>query len=121
VVERSAVNPPGRIVGSSVRDLKCPVYSAYVIGSQTCGNVYIGHTQDLKKRLSEHNDPECLSSKFTKRIPGPWELVYSEAYQTRSEAFRRERWLKTGRGRQFLKSQFVGKALDGFSSHEDGS
>jgi putative endonuclease len=61
-------------------------------------------TLTLEKRLGEHNDPVCFSSKFTKRIPGPWFLVYKEAYPTRSEAFRRERWLKTGRGRDFLKS-----------------
>jgi putative endonuclease len=81
------------------------MYFVYVIRSQTVGKLYIGHTQDLEKRLKEHNDPDCFSSKYTKRVPGPWFLVYSESYATRSEAFRRERWLKTGRGREFLRSR----------------
>ena len=81
------------------------MFWVYVIRSETAGKIYIGHTQDLEKRLREHNDPACFSSKFTKRFPGPWVLVYSESYGTRSEAFRRERWLKTGSGRGFLRSQ----------------
>ena len=80
------------------------MFSVYVIRSETAGKIYIGHTQDLEKRLREHNDPECYSSKFTKRFPGPWVLLYSESYGTRSEAFRRERWLKTGSGREFLRT-----------------
>ncbi|MBV9877250.1 MAG: GIY-YIG nuclease family protein [Verrucomicrobia bacterium] len=80
------------------------MYFVYVIRSQTVGKIYIGHTENLEKRLKEHNDPTCFSSKFTKRFPGPWLLIYSEPYPTRSEAFRRERWLKTGSGREYLRS-----------------
>ena len=80
------------------------MFSVYVIRSESTGRTYIGHTQDLQKRLKEHNDPDCFSSKFTKRVPGPWLLVHEETYSTRSEAFRRERWLKSGYGRQYLKS-----------------
>jgi putative endonuclease len=80
------------------------MYFVYVIRSESAGRIYIGHTADLEKRLREHNDPTCFTSKFTKRVPGPWSLVYKEIYPTRSEAFRRERWLKTGCGRDFLKS-----------------
>ncbi len=80
------------------------MYFVYVIRSESTGRTYIGHTGDLEKRLSEHNDPACFSSKFTKRVPGPWSLVHKEVYMTRGEAFRRERWLKTGRGRDHLKS-----------------
>jgi putative endonuclease len=80
------------------------MYFAYVIRSQTVDKTYVGHTQDLEKRLKEHNDPTCFSSKFAKRFPGPWILIYSESYSTRSEAFRRERWFKTGAGREYLRS-----------------
>jgi putative endonuclease len=69
----------------------------YVIRSMRTGRLYIGHTMDLSKRLKEHNDPECFSSHFTKRIAGSWILIYSEQFSTRSEAYRRERWLKTGK------------------------
>jgi putative endonuclease len=75
----------------------------YVIRSVPTGRLYIGHTMNLSKRLKEHNDPESFSSRFTKRIPGPWILVHSEQFATRSGAYRRERWLKTGKGREYLK------------------
>jgi putative endonuclease len=93
------------------------MYFVYVIRSESVGRIYIGHTGDLEKRLGEHNDPSCFSSKFTKRVPGPWSLIYNEKYSTRSEAFRRERWLKTGCGRDFLKS-LPGLGWDGQFSLE---
>ena len=108
MVERSAVNR--LVVGSNPTSGAIfweNMYFVYVIRSQTAGKLYIGHTQDLDKRLREHNDPACSSSKFTKRIRGPWALVYSECYPTRSEAFRRERWLKTGVGREYLQSRLT--------------
>jgi putative endonuclease len=79
------------------------VFWTYAIRSVSTDRLYIGHTMDLSKRLKEHNDPESFSSRFTKRIPGPWILVHSEPFPTRSEAYRRERWLKTGKGREYLK------------------
>jgi putative endonuclease len=77
-------------------------FRVYVIRSLSTRRLYIGHTMHLNKRLKEHNDPESFSSRFTKRIPGPWILVHSERFPTRSEAYRRERWLKTGKGREYL-------------------
>jgi predicted GIY-YIG superfamily endonuclease len=47
------------------------MYFVYVIRSETADRIYIGHTADLEKRLREHNDPACFTSKFTKRVPGP--------------------------------------------------
>jgi putative endonuclease len=106
VVERSAVNR--LVVGSnptSGASFQGTVYVVYVIRSASVGRLYIGHTSNLSKRLNEHNDPECFSSKFTKRIPGPLELIYQEKFSTRKEAFRRERWFKTGRGRRYLQER----------------
>ena len=68
------------------------MYVMYVIRSESTGIMYTGQTSNLLKRLAEHNDPACYSSRFTKRIPGPWVLVYQEECATRSEACRRERW-----------------------------
>ena len=74
----------------------------YAIRSVSTGRLYTGHTMDLSRRLKEHNDPESFSSCFTKRIPGPWIFVHSESFHTRREAFGRERWRKTGKGREYL-------------------
>ena len=98
--------PIGRRFESYLRShfFASAVFYVYVIRSQPTGRIYVGHTSNLPKRLAEHNDPENHSSRFTKRFPGPWILVYKEILSTRSEAFRRERWLKSGKGRQYLKS-----------------
>ncbi len=65
--------------------------------------IYVGQTNNLSRRLREHNDPEFRGTLYTKRNPGPWQLVYHEECQTRSEAMRREKQLKTGKGREFIR------------------
>ena len=77
------------------------MYSVYVIRNQQ-GVFYKGQTSDLPKRMQEHNNPDGSFKSFTKN-KGPWELIYSEEYSTRSEAMLREKFLKTGKGRDFLK------------------
>ncbi|MEO0101307.1 MAG: GIY-YIG nuclease family protein [candidate division WOR-3 bacterium] len=77
-------------------------FYVYVLKSQSTGKIYIGYTSNLTKRLKQHNDPNCKFTLYTKRNPGPWELVYKEEYATRWEAMRREKELKTGQGREWL-------------------
>lgn len=74
------------------------MYKVYVLKSQASGYRYVGQTSNLSKRVKDHNSGE---SKYTKNR-GPWELVYNESYQSRSEAVNREKYLKTGKGREFL-------------------
>jgi putative endonuclease len=61
---------------------------------------YKGHTNDLEKRVLEHNTQDSVS--YTK-LRGPWTLVYQEKFKTRGEAMRREKFLKSGRGRLLLR------------------
>jgi len=77
----------------------------YVLYSSTCDRYYIGQTDDLDRRVGQHNDPGNHFSKTTKMLSDPWQLIYAEKYQTRTEAVRRERALKSGRRRQFLLEQ----------------
>ncbi|HEY6969536.1 MAG TPA: GIY-YIG nuclease family protein [Candidatus Angelobacter sp.] len=77
-------------------------YFVYVLRSESSGKIYIGHTEDLQKRLRQHNDPSCRLTLHTKRNPGPWKLVHSEEFATRAEAMARERALKSGQGRQWI-------------------
>ena len=67
------------------------------------GKTYVGQTNDFERRLKEHNDPEFRGTLHTKRHKGPWRLVHSEVFATRGEAMRREKQLKTGNGRNFIK------------------
>ncbi|HEY9166144.1 MAG TPA: GIY-YIG nuclease family protein [Candidatus Kryptonia bacterium] len=62
------------------------------------GHRYTGQTDDLNRRLSEHNSGITRSTKHGRN----WKLLYSEEYETRSEAVWRERFLKSGVGRNYL-------------------
>jgi putative endonuclease len=75
------------------------MYKVYVLYSNSFNKIYIGQTEDLERRLSEHNNG--LLSIYTKRYK-PWEVVYTEEYQTRSEALKREKQLKSQKGREFI-------------------
>ena len=59
----------------------------------------VGHTQDLKQRLVEHNKRKTLSNKAFK----PFNLVYYEAFKTREEAILREKYFNKSSGRELLK------------------
>jgi putative endonuclease len=77
-------------------------FTVYVLKSATCGKRYIGQTEDLERRLQEHNSHEHNLRKFNSRFPGPWILAHVEEFSSRSEAMKRERWLKSGAGRGWL-------------------
>ncbi len=57
-------------------------------------------TEDLELRLEQHNDKSL--SFWTKRGNG-WRLIYKEEFDNKTEALIREKWLKTGVGREFLE------------------
>ncbi len=57
---------------------------------------------NLQHRIAQHNDLNNRLTLHTKRNTGPWEVLYYEEYKTRAEAMRRERFLKTGHGRNFI-------------------
>ena len=71
----------------------------YVLQSKKDGDLYVGCTTDLKKRLQLHNAKKVTSTK--KRTP--LNLIYYEAYISSKDAYARERYLKTGWGRNYLQ------------------
>jgi putative endonuclease len=66
--------------------------------------IYIGYTSDLEKRLERHNGhlPNKKSS-FSHKNGSHWTVRYTEEFSTRAEAMRREKELKSFRGREFLR------------------
>ncbi len=75
------------------------MFYTYVLKSKKDGNLYIGFSTDLKKRLSEHNEGLVASTKARR----PLEIVYYEACSDKKKAIEREKSLKTGFGRAYLK------------------
>ena len=66
------------------------MYYTYILKSKIKDRYYIGHCADLEERLKLHNNRRSISTKAYV----PWELVYSEEYETKSEAMKREYALK---------------------------
>ena len=64
--------------------------------------VYTGMTTNLKRRISEHNRGKVAST--AKRLPA--ELIGYEAYRLKTDAVRRERYLKTTEGKRLLRQQY---------------
>ena len=75
------------------------MFYVYVLCSLPTGRLYVGFTSDLTQRLGQHNEGLTKST----RNRGPWELVYQEESASKREALSRERFLKTGQGREYLK------------------
>jgi len=69
------------------------------------GKRYIGQTVNLDHRLRQHNDPNHTLTRTTKRFRGPWRLIHSEHCPSRSTALAREKALKSGQGRAWLKQR----------------
>ena len=74
------------------------MYYVYLLQELISGRHYIGYTNDLKRRLKQHNEKH---SGYTGR--DYWELIYYEAYFSKEDAQERERKLKQdGRSRRYL-------------------
>jgi putative endonuclease len=78
------------------------MFHVYVVRNPD-GKIYIGQTDQLPIRIQQHNDPAHTLTRTTKRFRGPWKLIYSETAASRKAALMRERSLKSGQGRAWLK------------------
>ncbi len=74
------------------------MFYVYILRSLSNNKLYTGHTNNLENRINAHNTGK---SKYTKGR-GPWKLMYFEEFESRGEAMKREKFLKTGKGRELL-------------------
>jgi putative endonuclease len=82
------------------------MYTVYVLYSREYEKIYIGFTSNLESRMKSHN---YLSKKGYTIKYRPWEVVYTESYETKSEAMKREKQLKSSRGRRFIWEEIIGR------------
>ncbi|MBI4692146.1 MAG: GIY-YIG nuclease family protein [Candidatus Terrybacteria bacterium] len=73
----------------------------YVIKSRKTNRWYTGSTNDLRKRFNQHNEGK---STWTKNQT-PWDLIYYEACLNEQDARSREKYLKSGMGKRYLKNR----------------
>jgi putative endonuclease len=71
----------------------------YILLSLFDKKLYVGYTKDLKKRIMEHNRGQNFSTKSRR----PLEPIFFEAFRNESDARAREKFFKTGWGRQYIK------------------
>jgi len=78
-------------------------YYSYILLSKKDGIHYYGSTSNLEKRLKSHNSGQV---KFTKGHR-PWKIIYSEIFNSRSEASKRELFYKSIDGYNWLKKENI--------------
>ena len=74
------------------------MYIFYILYSAKLDRYYVGYTNDIHRRLSEHNR---IKGKYTD-IGLPWILVYTEEYKSKKEAMNREKFIKSKKSKQFI-------------------
>ncbi len=75
------------------------MWYVYILKSKKDGKFYIGCTDNINRRVKEHNLGQNLSTKNRR----PLELIYKEIYQNQSEAFEREKVIKSYKGGNAFK------------------
>ena len=80
------------------------MYIVYVLCSLKDGKHYTGYTIDLTRRLKEHNSGKTESTKRRR----PFEIVHTEEFGSEEEAKKREKYLKSGKGREELNKILSG-------------
>ncbi len=81
--------------------LEIDMWYVYLLLSEKSGRWYIGSTKDLKKRILRHNAGQNISTKHDK----PWKVIYCEISLDQRDARAREKYLKSGMGRRYLKNR----------------
>ncbi len=84
------------------------MYFVYIIQSELTRDLYFGYTNDLDRRIQQHNDGENASTKFGI----PWQIIYCEGYRSEKDARVREKKLKHyGNARTYIKSRIKNSEL----------
>ena len=86
---------------SSTREITNTYYYVYILRSIKDGKFYTGYTNNIIRKITEHNKGEVESTK--KRIP--LELIYWEGCLDQTDATKREKYLKTAWGKRYIKNR----------------
>jgi len=79
-------------------------YYVYILYSVPFDKTYVGYSSDIEGRLSAHNHSQ--NKGFTKRFQ-PWIIVYHETFQAKAEAMSREKFFKSGKGRELISKILI--------------
>jgi len=77
----------------------------YKLQSESTGRYYCGYSDNVQRRVNQHNDPEYRGSRTTKVFQGPWHVIWTQECPSRSEAMILERKIKKRGIGRYLGSQ----------------
>jgi putative endonuclease len=80
------------------------MYYVYALKSKKNQKLYVGYSNDLKRRFFEHNLTNRKTNEWTKRN-GPFKIIYYEGFVNKKDAQKEEKFLKSGYGREILKNK----------------
>ena len=80
------------------------LFQVYVLYSDAYKKIYIGYSSDLHARLESHN--RLATKGFTVKFR-PWTLIYTESFESKALAMKRERELKSAKGREFIRKNLI--------------
>ncbi|NIM47482.1 MAG: GIY-YIG nuclease family protein [Candidatus Aenigmarchaeota archaeon] len=79
------------------------MFYVYAIYNQENNKIYIGQTNNLKRRILEHNSKDFNRSYWTSKFSGKWKLIYCKELSSRKEVILIEKQLKSHKGRRFIR------------------
>ena len=90
------------------------MYFVYILYSDDFRRTYSGISDDVERRLEQHNGKQ---SKSTKAFV-PWRIIHTEEFETRMEARKKEKYFKSGVGRDYMKTLLFSQNIRPRSSAE---
>lgn len=83
-------------------------YIVYVLSSCVAKKSYVGFTDNLARRIKEHNSGKSI---YTKRYK-PWKLIYTEEFENYVDVRKREKYLKSASGRRIVLKRIFNNLID---------
>jgi len=80
------------------------MFTVYVLYSEKYNKIYIGYTSNLDDRFKSHNK---LGTKGWTIKYRPWKIIHTEEFKTKKDAITREKQLKSGQGRQWIRNTLL--------------
>ena len=82
------------------------MWMVYVLKSEKQERLYVGMSENLERRFNEHNSGKVFSTKGYR----PWRIIRTEEFPDSQSAREREKYLKSGYGKMWLKKKYSQKA-----------
>ena len=92
------------------------MYWTYILQNEE-GVFYVGQTDDLARRLLEHNQPPMGLGKYTNKH-GPWKIVWSESHPSRALAMACEREIKNWKSSRLIRQKLLGQIAESRRSRD---